>query len=177
MEVAALMEWQQDDVVINVQGDEPLLPPAIITQLAELMRGSPDIEMATLSEPIQSSADFLDPNIVKVATNALGCAMYFSRAPIPFPRNEMAAGTLTDRQVQNIRAQRHVGVYAFRVAALKKFTKMTDSRFESIECLEQLRWLEEGCQIHVLESSEAIPGGVDTPEDLIRVEEILRSGG
>ena len=173
MEVATRSGWHDDDIVINVQGDEPLMPPHLVSQLAVLMRDEPDIEMATLSEPIGSVADFLNPNIVKVVTAKTGNALYFSRAPIPLPRDLVLNDMLTDREVGLLKPQRHVGVYAFRVAALRKFVLLRDAHLEGVEALEQLRWLEAGGQIRVLPSPVVVPGGVDTPEDLARVERIL----
>lgn len=173
MEVVTLNQWSDDDIVINVQGDEPLLPAEIVSDLANLMRENPDIDLATLSEPIDNAADFLNPNIVKVVTDVRGDALYFSRAPIPLPRDLVLNDALTDSAVQALRPQRHVGVYGFRVAALRRFVGLQDSRLEATESLEQLRWLEAGGRIRVLYSPIAVPGGVDTPEDLARVEKIL----
>jgi 3-deoxy-manno-octulosonate cytidylyltransferase (CMP-KDO synthetase) len=180
MEVVERQDWDDQDIVINVQGDEPLLPPAIIDQLTGVMAEQPEIDIATLSEPIESGVDFMDPNIVKVVVNAIGQALYFSRAPIPFPRDELLnplAGdskpALAAKDLAAWGVQRHVGVYAFRVAALRRFVTLTDSKLERIERLEQLRWLEAGHQINVLPSISSIPGGVDTPEDLLRVEQYL----
>lgn len=173
MQVADARGWADDDIVINVQGDEPLLPPAIIDQLADYMAASPQLDIATLSEPITSVDDFLNPNVVKVLTDIHDRALYFSRAPIPFPRDEMLEDELDAEAVRRNGVQRHVGVYGFRVAALARFVKLTDSRLERIERLEQLRWLESGGSIAVLESVEPIPGGVDTPEDLLRVRQIV----
>ena len=173
MEVARQRHWPEHDIVINVQGDEPLLPPAIIDQLADYMAASNSIEIATLSEPITSVADFFNPNVVKVLTDANDQALYFSRAPIPFPRDEMLADAVSDAMVQNNNVQRHVGVYGFRVHALQRFVNLNDSRLERIERLEQLRWLEQGGRIAVLQSVASIPGGVDTPQDLERVRRIV----
>ncbi len=177
MEVAEARGWQADDIVINVQGDEPLLPPTIIDQLAAYMHSAADVDIATLSEPISRVEDFLNPNVVKVLTDRNGQALYFSRAPIPFPRDAMLSQSLTLETLQQNNVQRHVGVYAFRVHALRRFIGISNSRLEHIECLEQLRWLEDGGRIAVLESVEPIPGGVDTPEDLARVRDIVALQG
>jgi len=174
MEVARRRDWPDDDIVINVQGDEPLLPPVLIDQLADAMQRNPSVEIATLSEPIAGVEDFLDPNVVKLVTDANNNALYFSRAPIPFPRDDAARQAITDATVASHNALRHVGVYGFRVLALSRFITLTNSRLENTERLEQLRWLEAGGKIAVLQSSEAVPGGVDTPEDLARVERLLR---
>ena len=170
MEVASLKGWQDEDVVINVQGDEPLIPPLVIDQLVVAMQEDGNMTMATLSEPIINADDFLNPNVVKVVTDRNGDALYFSRAPIPFPRDEIA-----NDSVGEFSAARHIGVYAFRVGALREFVNLSDSRLEATEKLEQLRWLEAGRQIRVLSSAAPVPGGVDTEEDRQRVEnEILR---
>lgn len=170
MEVASLKGWQDEDVVINVQGDEPLIPPLVIDQLVVAMQEDGNMTMATLSEPIINADDFLNSNVVKVVTDRNGDALYFSRAPIPFPRDEIA-----NDSVGEFSAARHIGVYAFRVGALREFVNLSDSRLEATEKLEQLRWLEAGRQIRVLSSAAPVPGGVDTEEDRQRVEsEILR---
>ena len=170
MEVASLKGWQDEDVVINVQGDEPLIPPLVIDQLVVAMQEDGNMTMATLSEPIVNADDFLNPNVVKVVTDRNGDALYFSRASIPFPRDEIA-----NDSVGEFSAARHIGVYAFRVGALREFVNLSDSRLEATEKLEQLRWLEAGRQIRVLSSAAPVPGGVDTEEDRQRVEsEVLR---
>lgn len=178
MEVAERLALSATDIVINVQGDEPLLPPEIIEQIAEAMTAAPDIDIATLSEPIHTQADFADPNIVKVVVDANSRALYFSRGQIPFPRDGMEHARekgfdVADEVISSLGARRHIGVYGFRVAALTRFVALTESRLEGIERLEQLRWLEAGGRITVLESALPIPGGVDTPEDLARVEQYV----
>lgn len=178
MEVAERLDLSATDIVINVQGDEPLLPPEIIEQIADAMTAAPDIDIATLSEPIHTQADFADPNVVKVVVDANGRALYFSRGQIPFPRDGMQHARVrgidvADQVISSLGAQRHIGVYGFRVAALRRFVALTGSRLEDIERLEQLRWLEAGGRITVLESALPIPGGVDTPEDLARVEQYV----
>ncbi len=170
MEVACVKGWQDDDVVINVQGDEPLIPPLVIDQLVAAMLEDATMTIATLCEPIVHADDFLNSNVVKVVTDRNGDALYFSRAPIPFPRDEIA-----NDSVREFTAARHIGVYAFRVGALREFVNLSDSHLETTEKLEQLRWLEAGRQIRVLPSAAPVPGGVDTEEDRQRVEsEILR---
>jgi len=173
MEVAARRAWSNQDIVINVQGDEPLLPPSVINQIAQYMKHDPHVAIATLSEPIESAADFVNPNVVKVVSDRSGRALYFSRASIPFPRDDVLEEALTDAVVQQAHAQRHVGVYGFQVHALKHFVTLSDSRLERIERLEQLRWLEDGGRIDVLQSAVPIPGGVDTQEDLDKVRQII----
>ena len=166
MEVAERRGWLDDDVVVNVQGDEPLVPPVVIEQLFEGMLRQPDVLMATLSEPITQFDDFLNPNVVKVVANYGGFAMFFSRAPIPYPRD--AAG---DQLPSG--AARHVGIYAFRVNGLRRFISLGGSTLEDIEKLEQMRWLPAGLPLLVIEAQESVPGGVDTPEDLARVQALF----
>ena len=166
MEVAELRGWSDDDVVINVQGDEPLVPPAVIDQLSDGMREYADVPMATLSEPLHSESEFLDPNVVKVVCNDQGFAMLFSRAPVPYPR---------DSQGQSVpeSAARHVGIYAFRVKALRRFIALGVSTLEQVEMLEQMRWLQAGYPLLVIQAMEEVPGGVDTPDDLARVQALF----
>ena len=163
MEVAELRGWSDDDVVINVQGDEPLVPPAVINQLSDSMREHADVPMATLSEALHSESEFLDPNVVKVVCNDQGLAMLFSRAPIPYPR---------DSQGQRVpeSAAKHVGIYAFRVRALRRFIALGASTLEQVEMLEQMRWLQAGYPLLVIQAMKRVPGGVDTPDDLARVQ-------
>ena len=165
MEVVTNRGWPDNDIVVNVQGDEPLIPFELVNQLVASM--APEVELATVSEPIVDIEDFRNPNIVKVVTNRQGDALYFSRAPIPHNRDSSDVTEVLGR------ARRHVGVYAFRVHALRSFTEMKDVQLEPTEQLEQLRWLEYGRKIRVVHSEEAVPGGVDTPEDLARVRAIL----
>ena len=163
MEVAELRGWSDDDVVINVQGDEPLVPPAVINQLSDGMREHADVPMATLSEALHSESEFLDPNVVKVVCNDQGLAMLFSRAPIPYPRDSQGQ-CLPDS------AARHVGIYAFRVKALRRFIALGASTLEQVEMLEQMRWLQAGYPLLVIQAIVKVPSGVDTPDDLARVQ-------
>lgn len=163
MEVAELRGWSDDDVVINVQGDEPLVPPAVINQLSDSMREHADVPMATLSVALHSESEFLDPNVVKVVCNDQGLAMLFSRAPIPYPRASQG-----QRVPES--AAKHVGIYAFRVRALRRFIALGASTLEQVEMLEQMRWLQAGYPLLVIQAMERVPGGVDTPDDLARVQ-------
>lgn len=166
-EVCDQRGWPDGDVVVNVQGDEPLLPPTLIDQVAELLRASPQAALATLAVPIESSADFVDPNVVKVVIDENGHALLFSRAPIPFDR----AGS--DR-ISSL-ARRHLGIYAYRVSALKQLVGTGPVEIEKLERLEQLRALFSGMSIAVADARE-IPGfGVDTPADLARVRTIFNA--
>ena len=191
MEVVAAKQWSANDVVINVQGDEPLIPPQVIGLLAAHMTKDTEHQLTTLAEPIEHIADFYDPNIVKVVRDQLNNAIYFSRAPIPFPRRELAShnlfvgGQMDNKAIQTIskqqqrqilsnsNAQRHIGIYAFRVSALNTFVNLPASELEMNEQLEQLRWLDAGLKLQVLTSPVAVPGGVDTQDDLERVIEIV----
>ncbi len=173
-EVVSQLKLSDDDIVVNVQGDEPLIPAQVINQVATNLAKMPSASMATLSEPIHSLDDFQNPNIVKVVTDIHGKALYFSRAPIPWPRDHFA-----NRSVQNLpdsfMAQRHIGVYAYRVALLNRFITWQVAPLEKIESLEQLRVIWNGEIIHVAEALVAVPGGVDTEEDLLRIKKLLES--
>jgi 3-deoxy-manno-octulosonate cytidylyltransferase (CMP-KDO synthetase) len=164
-EVAASRRWADDDVVVNVQGDEPLIPPAIINQVAELLAANPRADIATLAAKLENAADLAEPNNVKVACDATGRALYFSRAPIPFNRD--APATLTPASL------RHVGIYAYRVAALRRLAGLPASRLEQIEKLEQLRALENGMEIRVALAVERPLADVNTAADLERAERAL----
>lgn len=170
-EVAAKLGLVNDDIVVNVQGDEPLIPPAVIDQVAANLAGAVDASVATLSEPIGSSEDFLNPNVVKVVTDINGLALYFSRASMPWPRDLFAKTKeiLPDSDC----FQRHIGIYAYRVSLLNQFVTWPMAPLEAIESLEQLRVLWNGHRIHVQEAIAKVPGGVDTEEDLQRVRKLI----
>ena len=166
-EVAVRQGWDDRTIVVNVQGDEPQLPPVLIDQVAELLEQHPDAAIATLCTPITSLHEFLDPNVVKVVTARGTDAMYFSRAPIPWHRDGAAQGLMSQTSI--LGSQRHLGIYAYRVAALRKMTSLPPSDLEIIEKLEQLRALQAGLRI-VVGCAREVPGiGVDTPHDLERV--------
>ena len=180
LEVASELGWKDEDVLVNVQGDEPLLPTDIVNQLISFMKSDEDsgIEFATVSEPLSDQREFENPNCVKVVTDRDGVALYFSRAPIPFPRDQGVTESISNGEYNNLvkvdyPIKRHVGIYAFRVHALREFSALPESGLERLEKLEQLRWLEAGQKIHVIHSEEPLPGGVDTPEDLATVEPLL----
>ena len=172
-EVAAALGFAADDIVVNVQGDEPLIPPAVIDQVAGLLIRSGDASVATLSEPITAAADFLDPGIVKVVSAGDGCALYFSRAPIPWPRDAFAADKT--RLPDGLNAQRHIGIYAYRVELLNRFVTWQPAPLEAVERLEQLRVMWNGEKIKVAPAVADVPGGIDTAADLSRVRKILAS--
>ncbi len=169
-EVVATLQLDDDTIVINVQGDEPLIDPAIITAVAETLQRHSATAIATAAHAIDSVADFLNPNVVKVVCNSQGFAHYFSRAPIPFPRDANIAG-LGEKLA--LPALRHIGIYAYRAGFLKQFAQLAAAPTETLEALEQLRALYYGYQIAVLQWSGALAGGVDTPEDLARVRAIF----
>jgi len=175
--VAAVAEargWDDDTVVVNVQGDEPFLPPRLIEQAAELLERDPVAGIATLATPVASLEEFLDPNAVKVVTAHDGAALYFSRAPIPWPRDGAPAGLGSQGEFAG--AMRHVGLYAYRVGVLKRITRLKPSGLEQHEKLEQLRALENGIRIVVGRCVEPPAPGVDTPEDLERARRRAAAG-
>ncbi len=174
-EVAAGCGLDQEAIVVNVQGDEPLIPPAVIAQVAANLDSHPEAAAATLSESLQAMDDFHNPNIVKVVTDAEGLALYFSRAPIPWPRDHMA-GTDSGWPA-GFSPQRHLGIYAYRVRELCNFVHWSPAPPERMESLEQLRFLWNGARIHVERACETVPGGVDTEEDLRRVIATLSGSG
>lgn len=171
-EVAQQLVLDARDIVVNVQGDEPLIPSAVINQVANNLASMPGASVATLSEPIHSLADFRNPNIVKVVADKAGRALYFSRAPIPWPRDHFAAAEVATLP-ESFPCQRHIGIYAYRVALLNSFITWPQAPLERIESLEQLRVLWNGEIIHVAEACVAVPGGVDTEADLLRIKNLL----
>lgn len=166
-EVVHTLGFYADDIVVNVQGDEPLIPPRVINQVAHNLKAEPEAGIATLSEPIEDLASLLNPNVVKVVTDARGMAMYFSRAPIPWPRDEFSSNQHLMPSQYNW--QRHIGIYAYRVKMLNEFVRWSPAPIEETECLEQLRAMWNGARIHVEVADELPPAGVDTPEDLERL--------
>ena len=154
-----------DEVVVNLQGDEPMMPPAVINEVADALRTRPHIDIATAVAPILTLAEFLDPSCVKALRALDGEALYFSRAPVPWPRDAVTQ----DGPSRFAGAWRHIGIYAYRVHSLLQFAAWPPTPLEQCEKLEQLRALEHGMRIHLAALSEAPPAGVDTPEDLERV--------
>ncbi len=167
--VAAARGWSDDTVVVNVQGDEPFLPPGLIDQVAGLLEHDVTAAVATLASPIESLAEFIDPNVVKVVKAHDGTALYFSRAPIPWTREGTSGGLAGQREFGD--ALRHVGLYAYRVGALRRLTALPPSAYEQREKLEQLRALEAGLRIVVATCREAPAPGVDTEADLLRARQ------
>lgn len=161
-ELAERLGWAEDQIVVNVQGDEPLLPPSLISQVAGMLSQDLDAALATLATPIQSHEEWQDKNLARVIIDRNGRALYFSRAPIPWPRE---GGTPP--------ALRHVGLYAYRVHALMKIAASPPCELERLERLEQLRALWLGMKIIVAEACEVPPRGVDTEADLDAVRRQL----
>lgn len=172
-ECARIAGWDDDTVVVNLQGDEPFAPAAGIRAVAELLQAS-DAAMATLAAPITDIDTLLDPNTVKLVRDARGHALYFSRAPIPWPRDAFANGR--DRLPGGHAWLRHIGIYAYRAEFLRRFAAMPAGRLEQVESLEQLRVLEAGLSITVALTPEPFPPGVDTPDDLARAETRMTAG-
>jgi len=172
-EVAAQLQLPDHAIVVNVQGDEPLIPARVIDQVAQNLEADTQASVATLCEPIGNQSDFCNPNIVKVVTDHRGRALYFSRAPIPWPREAFSENGQAVVQDQAPAARRHIGIYAYRVGLLHRFVTWPQAPLEALESLEQLRVLWQGESIHVQEACEPVPGGVDTAEDLERVRRAL----
>lgn len=171
-EVVHTLGFYADDIVVNVQGDEPLIPPRVINQVAHNLKAEPQAGIATLSEPIEDVVSLLNPNVVKVVTDARGMAMYFSRAPIPWPRDEFSTNQKLMPACYSW--QRHIGIYAYRVKMLNDFVHWAPAPIEETECLEQLRAMWNGARIHVEVADELPPAGVDTPEDLERLRLLFK---
>jgi 3-deoxy-manno-octulosonate cytidylyltransferase (CMP-KDO synthetase) len=170
-EVVARRRYPDDAVIVNVQGDEPLIDPRNIAQVAALLATTPSAAIATLATPIASEEEFRDPNVVKVVCRGDGLALYFSRAPVPWPRDAALAGSLDAAAWGG--ARRHLGLYAYRVSALRSLAGWAPTPLEVAERLEQLRALEHGLCIAVA-NAVALPGpGVDTEADVARVERLL----
>jgi 3-deoxy-manno-octulosonate cytidylyltransferase (CMP-KDO synthetase) len=166
-EVATVRHWGAEEVIVNLQADEPLMPASLIDQVAALLLAYPSAEIATLAVPLQSAAALQDPNVVKVVTDISMRALYFSRAPIPCAREATNALAC---------AKRHLGLYAYRVAALKRLAALAPTPLEKLEKLEQLRALENGMDIRVAEALEAPGGDVNTAADVPGVEALLAAG-
>jgi len=171
-EASALLGLNDDDVVVNVQGDEPLIDPDLINQVATLLSQRPTASMSTAAHTIDQVAEFTNPNVVKVVVDQAQLALYFSRAPIPWWRDGNTQG------IQNLPSPpplRHIGIYGYRVGFLKAFPQLPPAPIESCEALEQLRAMWHGHKIAVHVTDKAPGPGVDTPEDLARVRELFRA--
>ena len=167
VEVVAARQWSDETIIVNVQGDEPLIPVDCVNQVATNLAENTDAVMATLATGISDQHDYNDPNVVKVVFNLKGMAMYFSRSAIPHNR---------DREFSSdFKSFRHIGIYAYRAGYLRRYPKLNVSQLEHVEKLEQLRVIDNGDLIHV-GIARQLPGpGVDTPEHLELVESIIAS--
>lgn len=174
-QVAIDEHWGDSDIVVNVQGDEPLMPEALIDQVAAVLAAHPGADIATLAVPLQSVSVLLDPNVAKVVTDVRQRALYFSRAPIPWSRDGAAAGPAS--QTSHAGARRHLGIYAYRVAALRRIAALPPSEHELLEQLEQLRALDHGMDIRVADAVVAPGMEVNTAADLAVVEALLAARG
>ena len=171
-ECAAQLGWPDDHLIVNLQGDEPLMPATCLDQVAALLEKRADCEVASLYWPITEAEEVQNPNAVKVVTDAEDRALYFSRSPIPFARAyadiDAALGT-------GIVWKRHLGLYAYRLAALRSYTSSPPTPLEKSEQLEQLRIMEQGGRIAMARACEFIPAGIDTQDDLERVRDLIES--
>ncbi|MBS1174404.1 MAG: kdsB [Burkholderiaceae bacterium] len=175
-QVAIERDWPDDVIVVNVQGDEPAIAPELIRAVAQALHDDADCVMATAAHPLYSTADFFNPNMVKVVLDNQQRALYFSRTPIPYPRDWLRAqgDERPERLPDDLPALRHMGIYAYRVGFLKRYGALPVSALEQIESLEQLRVLAHGEKISVYISHQSAAPGVDTPEDVAIVEHFLR---
>ncbi|TDU22462.1 3-deoxy-manno-octulosonate cytidylyltransferase (CMP-KDO synthetase) [Panacagrimonas perspica] len=171
-EVARAEGWERDCVVVNLQGDEPLMPPALIREAARLLDEDSAADIATFCHPLHSAEDWLNPNVVKLVKDRRGYALYFSRAPIPWKRDPASATDLAAHMPPEL-AYRHIGLYAYRVGSLSQFSELPPGDLEQCEALEQLRALSHGFRIRVGVTQNPPPRGVDTEEDLAAVAAIL----
>ena len=167
-EVSEKINLGPEQIIVNVQGDEPLIPPIVINQVASNLAANKFAGVATLCEPICKVDDLNNPNVVKVVASESEFASYFSRSPIPFSRNSQNAEYL-------MIARRHIGIYAYRVRELNAFVTWPVAPTEALESLEQLRFLWNGVKIHVSDSAASVPGGIDTEEDLLAVTKLLQN--
>lgn len=170
-EVALQLGLAADAIVVNVQGDEPLIPPAIIDQVAANLAAHAEAQIATLAEAITDVETLFNPNAVKVVADVNGLALTFSRAPLPWARDAFALGR--EQLPAQVPYRRHIGIYAYRAGFLQDFVAWGPCWLEDTECLEQLRALWHGVRIHVADALESPPAGVDTLEDLQRVRALL----
>ncbi len=172
-EVAAYLNLSDEEIIVNVQGDEPLIPPAVIDQVAANLAANSSAGVATLSEPVTSVDILLDPNVVKVVTDTHHYALYFSRAAIPWPRDHFSLSQTS--LPEHYTCRRHIGLYAYRAALLHQFVGWPMADVEQTEALEQLRFLYQGIKIHVADAKEHVPPGVDTEADLQAVVKLIEN--
>lgn len=180
-EVVEQHGWPDDTIVVNVQGDEPLIPPQLIRDVAQHLHDHPECAMATACHPIHDAATMRNPNVVKAVLDKQGHALYFSRAPIPWPRDAFNRSSSRRGEVgrgelpQDVPALRHIGIYAYRAGFLRTFRTLAPAVIEQTEALEQLRVLWHGYRIGVTVIDEAPPGGVDTEADFLVARELFAS--
>ncbi len=174
-EVVDVLGCDDAQIIVNVQGDEPLIDPAIIDRVADALAASPDAAIATACHPIRDAEEFFNPNVVKVVADAAGYALYFSRAPIPYARDAFSQSKL--RMPADLQALRHVGLYAYRAGFLRRFSSLKPSPQETAEALEQLRALWHGCRVRLLVLETAPVAGVDTQADLVRIRKKFDESG
>jgi 3-deoxy-manno-octulosonate cytidylyltransferase (CMP-KDO synthetase) len=172
-EVASILGWSDDVVVVNLQGDEPLIPKSLIELTAKGLLDNPVAGMSSLCTPVTDAHDAFDSNVVKVVLDNNGFAMYFSRASIPWDREAYKNGTDSVTTIAPV--YRHIGMYGYRVSFLNEYTQMQPTALEQAECLEQLRALCYGTKIHMSVIDEAPGHGIDTPDDVLRVEGLLQA--
>ncbi|MGE5339037.1 MAG: 3-deoxy-manno-octulosonate cytidylyltransferase, partial [Gemmatimonadota bacterium] len=173
-ETAQQLGLPDDSIVVNVQGDEPLIPPGVIDDVAQLLLERPECAMATAAHAMTDAVEFFSANVVKVVTDAAGRALLFSRAPIPWSRDAFVHGR--DRLPADLPTLRHIGLYAYRAGFLRSYPGLPVAPIEMHESLEQLRALWHGHGIAVLTLSSPLPPGVDTAEDLEQVRAIFAAG-
>lgn len=173
-EVVKNLQLSDDEIVVNVQGDEPLMPACVINQVANNLAQHNDASAATLSEAITDIETVFNPNAVKVVTDSQGYALYFSRAPMPWARDNFDKEPSLRQLPADDLAQRHIGIYAYRVAVLHQFVRWPSAALEQCEKLEQLRILANGHRLHVAAACQPVPGGVDTEEDLLAVQALFQ---
>jgi 3-deoxy-manno-octulosonate cytidylyltransferase (CMP-KDO synthetase) len=171
-EVVTQQNWADDTIVVNVQGDEPLIPPQLIRAVAQHLNDHPECAIATACHPIHDAATMRNPNVVKAVLDKQGNALYFSRAPIPYPRDAFAQNhPLPD----SVTVLRHIGIYAYRASFLRIYNQLAPTAIEQIEALEQLRALWHGYKIGVTLTLDAPPSGVDTEADLLVARELFEA--
>lgn len=174
-EVAAARGWADDRIVVNVQGDEPRIPPALVRSVAQQLAGHGEAAIATACHPIHNAPEMFDPNAVKVVLDAMGYALYFSRAPIPYARDGFNADRT--RLPEGLPVYRHLGLYAYRCGFLRIYSTLAPAAIEQFESLEQLRALWHGYRISVAVTDNAPEPGVDTPEDLEKMRQAFSADG
>jgi len=174
-EVVTKLKLADDEIVVNLQGDEPLMPPKLLKQVADNLAGHASVPMATLCTRIHTAAELFDPHVVKVLTDSQGYALYFSRAVIPWDRDAFAV--TTEELPENAEHYRHLGIYAYRAGFIREYVSWPACRLEAMESLEQLRVLWHGRRIHVDVALDTPGPGVDTPADLEKVRWLMAGKG